>query len=95
MKKSGDTHRQTHTHTDDTHPSQTIVPDGIYSVGDKNPSEAHDMNIRGGKPEMNSLYPEVLGTKSWVPKINISIFRRFAAENLTFTPKKLSKTLRL
>ena len=33
VKKVGtDTDRQ----TDDTHPSRIIVPDGIYSVGDKN-----------------------------------------------------------
>jgi len=35
-KKWGHTDKQTNKHTNDTHPGRIIVPDGIYSVGDKN-----------------------------------------------------------
>ena len=43
---------------DDTHPWQTIVPDGIYSVGDKNVNDRDDkcklfvQSVEGGWSEV-------------------------------------------
>ena len=42
-----DTYTQIERQTDDTHPSRTIVPDGIYSVGDKKLPQAVLISIIG------------------------------------------------